>query len=143
MNLGTLFRRKKPILSRDQVYASRPMRNPNLRWERTEEGLVVLAIPRREDLLGKILTIVFVVPKSRSVQLDEVGSFVWDLCDGENSIREMIDRLSGEYKLNRKEADVSLTTYLRDLAKRGIVGFELDRDGLEPDVQRALEAGRI
>ena len=111
--------------------------------ERDEAGLVVLSIPRRADGLGKILTIVFVVPKSRSVQLDEVGSFVWQLCDGVNSIREMIRKLGSEYKLNRKEADVSLTTYLRDLAKRGIVGFEMDRDGLEPEVQRALELGRI
>ena len=143
MNLGSHFRRKKPHLTKDQVYASRPVRNPNLRWERDEAGLVVLSIPRRADGLGKILTIVFVVPKSRSVQLDEVGSFVWQLCDGVNSIREMIRKLGSEYKLNRKEADVSLTTYLRDLAKRGIVGFEMDRDGLEPEVQRALELGRI
>jgi len=143
MNLGFLFRRKKPLLSKDQVYASRPLRNPNLRWERNEQGLVVLSIPRRTDFLGKILTVVFVVPKSRSVQLDEVGSLVWDLCDGTNSIREMIERLSREYKLNRKEADVSLTTYLRNLAKRGIVGFELDRELLDARTQRLLESGRI
>lgn len=143
MNIGFPLRRKKPLLTKEQVYASRPLRNPNLRWERNEEGLVVVSVPRRSDLLGKILTVVFVVPKSRSVQLDEVGSLVWDLCDGTHTIRDMVDRLSREYKLNRKEADVSLTTYLRNLAKRGIVGFELDREMLDPRTQRLLESGRI
>lgn len=108
--------------------SSRPIRNSLLTWESNEEGKVVITIPSRNDTLARIVSKIFVVPKSRQLMLDdEVGSAVWQYCDGEHSIRSIVDHLSKNYKLTRKEAEVSVTEFLRQLGRRRLVGFAIDK----------------
>ena len=59
--------------------------------------------------------------------LDEIGSFVWRLCDGNHSVREIIRALAARYKLHRKEAEVSVVAYLRTLAKRRLIAVAVPR----------------
>jgi hypothetical protein len=40
----------------------------------------------------------------------------------------MIRRLSGQYKLNLKESEISLLHYLRQLGQKRLVGFLVDRE---------------
>jgi hypothetical protein len=65
----------------------------------------------------------------RPLELDEIGSFVWRMFDGRTQVREMIRRLSERYKLNRKEAEVSLTSFIRTLAKKRLVVLAVRRSG--------------
>jgi len=117
-----LKRRGSP-LTREQAFDARPVRNPSLKWRLNDEDSVEVIIPRRGDRLGRALGFLFYVPQSRPVVLDEVGSRVWTLCDGERTVEEIVETLRGEYKLGRREVEVSLTEYLRTLGKRGMIGF--------------------
>ena len=67
------------------------------------------------------------LPKSRVVALDEVGSFVWERCDGQNTVNSIVNALCSKYKLTRKEAEMSLLAYFRQLGKRGIIGFAVPK----------------
>ncbi|MGE5530737.1 MAG: PqqD family protein [Bacteroidota bacterium] len=124
---------KKPQggLTRDQAMAAWPVRNPDLVVHESEDGLVAVELPRRKDWVGGALGFLFFVPDSKPVQLDEVGSFVWKRCDGEHTVNEIADALAAEYKLNRREVDVSLTQYLQTLGKRGMIAFAIPRDVAE------------
>ena len=124
---------KKPQggLTRDQAMAAWPVRNPDLVTHESEDGLVAVELPRRKDWVGGALGFLFFVPDSKPVQLDEVGSFVWKLCDGEHTVNEIADALAAEYKLNRREVDVSLTQYLQTLGKRGMIAFAIPREVAE------------
>ena len=119
-----LRRRPKPI-SREQSLRSVPLRNTVITVERTDQGHVRLVVPRKETWWVRILSRVFYIPKRRPLTLDEVGSFVWDLCDGKNNVRQIIRALCQRYTLHRKEAEVSVVAYLRQLAKRGLIGIAL------------------
>ena len=68
------------------------------------------------------------VPEQRQVELDEVGSDVWEWCDGSATVAELTSRLAAHQKLNPREAEVSLTQFLQDLAKRRFLGLALDVD---------------
>lgn len=120
------FRRKARV-SRDEAFASLPVRNPHVEFERQENGETTLTIRRRQDWWVRLLTLVFFVPKHRKVILDQVGSEIWALCDGQHSVREMVEHVARRYKLNRKEAEISLTTYLRNLGKRNLIAFAVTR----------------
>lgn len=111
--------------------AAWPVRNPALAWTTNDDDCVVVRLPRRKDLVGGMLSFLFSVPESKPVVLDEVGSFVWQLCDGENTVSGVIDKLSREYKLNRREAELSLTKFLQMLGKRGMVAFAVPREVAE------------
>src|SRR3990170_415344 len=119
MRLNPLARSRRPRVGRRQALQARPIRNPHLTTQRDELTLVV---PRRSDWVGRLLSLVFIVPKERNIVLDAVGEDVWSLCDGEHTVEELVRQVGGKYRLNPKEAEVSLTDYLRQLGKRNLIG---------------------
>ena len=129
------FRRRPKSLSRDQSLASVPLRNQAIEVERTDEGEVRLVVPLRQTWWAKLLARVLYVPTKRTVVLDEIGSYVWELCDGQRNVRQIIESLSKRYKLHRKEAEVSAVEFLRQLARKGFIGIAV----LKSDATRADE----
>ena len=126
--------KKKPMpLSRDKAFEARPVRNPSLKWRINEEGTIEVIVPRRKDMFGRVMGFLFFVPESRPITLDEVGTAVWELCDGEHTVEEIVRALSKDYKLQRREVEVSLTEYLRTLGKKGMVGFLIPKEAIEEE----------
>lgn len=107
--------------------AAFPLRNDRLTVRPTDGGELSVTIPRRSDWLGKVLSVIFIVPKQRQVVLDAVGADVWALCDGSHTVADVIRAVADKYRLNRKEAEVSVTTYLRQLGKRGLLAFAVPK----------------
>ena len=126
------FLRKRRAPSRHEVLGAIPVRNDRIEWElRADDGsdgeaepVVVLRVPRRQDRLGRMMNRLFEAPSYRQVVLDELGTDVWQLCDGRNSIEARIRELARRHKLERREVEVSLTTYLRTLTQRGFIGLK-------------------
>jgi hypothetical protein len=116
-------RRARSPLTREQALEARPVRNPSLKWRLNDQDEVEIIVPRRSDRLGRVLGYLFYVPTTRPLVLDEVGSRVWHLCDGERTVAEMVQTMCDEYKLGKREVEVSLTEYLRKLGRRGMIGF--------------------
>ena len=122
--LRKLFPRKfVSKITRQEILSAVPVRNSLVEWETNEHEEVVLRVPRRQDRLGRLLHRVFVAPPFKQVVLDEVGSDVWQLCTGENNVDAIVKSLSKKYKLSRREVELSLASYLRTLAQRGLIGL--------------------
>ncbi len=119
--------RRRPRLTPEQVLSSRPVRNSNLETEAMEDGGLRVITHRREDWWVRLLSVVFPIPRERRVELDEVGRQVWELCDGENTLKDMIEVFQKRHKLTRMEAEWSLRNYLKDLGKRRLVGFVVEK----------------
>ncbi len=127
-----LFWKKKPKLTREQSLNARPLRNPGVRVERDIDGVATLYVPFRTAGLAATLCRWFKVPPSDAkFELDEVGTFVWDMCDGSLPVREMSDRLIDQYKLTRKEGEAALTIFLRNLVRRGLVLMVVPKEDVE------------
>ncbi len=121
--------RRKPKIERKDALAMIPVRHPLVTWESTGSE-VVLSIPLREDKVARTIKKMITslrmareLPESRQLALDEVGSFVWELCDGERNIDCLVQSLVRQYKLTRREAEASVTTFLQTLAKRNLIGL--------------------
>lgn len=112
-----------PMPSREKVFHLRPVRNDAIEWETNEEGEALLRIPLRRDRMGRFVRFWFRLPETRAVQLDEVGTFVWRLCDGTRSVDAIVRQTGQQYKMNRREVEISVTTYLQILAERRLIGF--------------------
>ncbi len=119
---------RKPKIERKDALAVVPIRHPLVTWERRDTE-VVLTIPMRDDRIARAIKAIMTamrvkdLPDSRQVGLDEVGSFVWELCDGERTIDGIVSGLSKEYKLTRREAEASVTMFLQTLAKKNLIGL--------------------
>jgi len=125
------FRRRSrtPELTRETSLKSMPVRNPDLKVKREQNGAVTLHVPFRPPRWARFLSkLLRMEDAERRISLDEIGTFVWDMCDGETTVRAMIARFTDKHKLNRKEAEVSMVEYLRTLAKKGLIGIIVPSD---------------
>ncbi len=114
--------RRKPV-SRKDLLEAKPFRNSVVTWE-MKETQVRLQVPRNDRRTVAWLARLFPLPESRTIDLDEVGSEVWWLCDGERTVKEIVGALASGHRLDRKEAEMALIEYLRTLTKRGLVGLD-------------------
>jgi len=118
----------KPKPSRGQIMGARPVRNPSVKWVREARledrpPVALLQIPRRGDRWGNLLAKAFRLPDFRKVELDEIGSDVWELCDGVRSVDVISRAICVQYKLNKRQGEASVTAYLRMLAERRLVAL--------------------
>jgi len=113
--------------NRSEAYDYRPMKNHEVREERLESGEVVLTYPLllRPWLMrfAERIGLGSKEPLTRKLQLDEMGSLTWKLLDGERSVQDLVDFLCGKYQLNRREAEVAMSGFLRELGRRGLIGL--------------------
>ena len=140
MILDKLRRKKKqkaPSLTRSEFLRLKPIRSPMVEWKKDEEGKIKIIIPLKKikkegKRVGKkrarLLSKLFPEPEEKRIHLDEIGSIVWELCDGKKTAKEIVDHLCQKYKLLPREAEVPLSSYLNTLAKRGLLGFIVPED---------------
>jgi hypothetical protein len=114
-----------PQVDRKAVMTLRPGRNSLLTWEKREGGETILTVPQndRVSLITRAMARWLQVPTERKVELDEVGSYVWELCDGTRTVETIVQQTGKQYKLNRREAEVSVTMFLQMLHERNFIGF--------------------
>lgn len=91
------MKKKKNVISKN--YLERiPMRPAHLNWSADAEGKVTLEI-ENTGLFNRIAQKLFKKPRVSFVHLDETGSFLWPLLDGEKNIIELgklVDERFGE-----------------------------------------------
>ncbi|MGD2174015.1 MAG: PqqD family protein [Candidatus Brocadiaceae bacterium] len=127
-----LFGRKKrdlPELSREESLSAKPVLNRLVKVERDGKGNVILHIPRRDTALVRFVSRVFKMSPYSRLTLDALGTFVIELCDGDHTVRQIVDKLSENYKLNKREAELSTSEFLRTLARRSIVALVIEEQG--------------
>ena len=79
--------KKKQIINENYL-ENIPVRQEGLRWDADENGMVTLYV-HNTGLMKKITQKLFNKPEYTQVHLDENGSFVWPLIDGEKNIIEL------------------------------------------------------
>ena len=119
--------KRETNLSRTQALDCTPVKNTYVQVTRLDTGEVLLTYPAtmRPWISGLIRR--FGRPSegdmTRKLQLDELGTTVWDLLDGEKTVRNIVVQFAEQYKLQHREAEVSVTQFLHSLGKRGLIGM--------------------
>lgn len=122
--LPSLRRQPKRQPTWREMLELRPVRNPNLEWSE-ENDRIVLCIKHGERKGWKLRLLNFFVPlpPERRVALDAIGTDVWRLMDGSNTVGKIAKQLAKKYKLAPREAELSLQQFFKELGRRGYVGF--------------------
>jgi len=113
--------------SRAAALKCRPAKSLHITELRLETGEVLLeypltvrpwlaAVARR---LGRSREIV----QTKKLQLDAMGTAVWDLVDGNRSVRRIVEIFAETHRLDNREAEVSVTGFIRELGQRGLLGL--------------------
>jgi len=147
---GLVTRKAAPPLARDDALRLRPVRNPAVTWTEPakvddddeeasaddrgpEPDALRLVLPQKRDRLGTFLERFFGPSGKRQIGLDSFGAKVWLLCDGVHTIGDLVDMTSTTYKLNRRQAEVSVLAFMKMLSQRQLIGYVKD-ERKQPDV---------
>ena len=138
--MGIFSRQSTPQITREQAMNAKPIRHPELEATRAVNGEVSIKIPRRKTWWLNLLAKMGGFPEYRILTLDRVGSWVWDLCDGQHTVKELVARLAEEHQLSRKEAEVSMVTYLRQLVQRNLVALAIEKNVKDEAAETGADA---
>lgn len=81
------MKKKKEVISQNYLEKI-PLRPAHIVWSKDEEGIVTLDI-ENTGLFNRIAQKLFRKPKVSHIHLDEMGSFVWPLLNGDKNIIEL------------------------------------------------------
>ncbi|WP_051931945.1 PqqD family protein [Clostridium sp. KNHs214] len=96
-----------------------PYKNPEIQWER-KENLITLVI-NRNKAFDKVMQKIFKSPKSVNIELDELGSFVWEKCDGVSNIKDICESLEKRFGKEADPAMERLLTYIKILINNNLI----------------------
>ncbi|MFH1139903.1 MAG: PqqD family protein [Pseudomonadota bacterium] len=119
-------KKKEPVLDRAEALACRPLKNPAAVETRLAGGIVRLsyslpvkpfmaALARRLGASEQGLT--------KKLELDQLGSAVWDRIDGRATVGDLVDWFGREYQVLPQEAEAAVTAFLRELGRRGLAAL--------------------
>jgi len=105
-----------------------PVRNEQVDVKVLQNGFVQLAYPLAvKPWFGKLADRVGLWdkrPTIKRLELDEMGTFVWGLINGEHSVKDIADAFVAEYQVQNREAELSVTAFIKDIGQRGIIGLK-------------------
>ncbi len=114
-------------LSRKDALAFCPVRNRDVEEQIQPNGLVRLSYPTTLKPWFAKLAQRFGKwdgkPMTKQLELDEMGGLAWSLINGTNTVQHIVNAFIREYGLERKEAEMSITAFIKELGRRGIVGL--------------------
>jgi len=124
-----VFRKKSGAshLSRVQALEYTPVKSREISETRLESGEVVIEYPLIVRPWIAAVARRLGGPQNRKqtkkLQLDALGTSVWDLVDGKRSVRIIIRIFAKTHRLENREAEVSVTSFIRQLGQRGLLGL--------------------
>jgi hypothetical protein len=125
-----VFKKKSNSVSMTRAEALKftPVKSDRVQESRLETGEIVLTYPIDirpwidrivKRFGGKASTAV-----DKKIQLDELGTAVWEQINGERSVKQVVQWFAKKYQLHTKEAEVSVSRFLRELGNRGLIGLK-------------------
>jgi len=94
-------------------------RNPAIIWrhEARREQELLAAQEQGEDIADG--GTVILIHQGTMHQLNLLGGEIWQLCDGERSLEQIVDALVATYEVDRDELEQDVREFVADLSERG------------------------
>ncbi|HEB68292.1 MAG TPA: PqqD family protein [Desulfobulbus sp.] len=122
-----------PGSDRQYALACIPMRNPECIEEHNAEGILLRYSVQAKPWLRKIFkSAAGREPEiiHKKLQLDAMGSSVWQVIDGKKSVHTISRDFRKRHQLEPREAEISVSEFIQQLGKRGLVALkEPEKDG--------------
>lgn len=117
---------------RQRSLHARVQRSGEVTFHTNEKGRIVITYPvqrprglRLLRLLGGLVA----GPgrQDRTLELDLIGSLVWAECGRHRRVSEIIELLAKRFRISHREAELSVTDFIRVLGSRGLLSVVMER----------------
>ena len=109
---------------KDENYLERkPICKNGLNWSKDESGNVTLEMENK-GVANRIMQKLIKKPKTSYIHLDEMGSFVWPLMDGEKDILEIGKFVEEHFGEKANPLYERLSQYFKTLEKYNFIEYK-------------------
>jgi ABC-type sulfate transport system substrate-binding protein len=88
-----------------------PEKNTELAWRVIDNEAVIIPLDEQTSESEKINF------------LNETGTKIWELIDGKNTIKDIVEKILEEYDIDEKEAEKEVISFVNKLEKKNLVKF--------------------
>lgn len=99
-----------------------PKKSEKIHWIEKEDGLTQIII-YRDSLFERIVRKLFFTPDKYKIDLDKMGSFIWNQIDGEKTIYEISQLVKDEFKEEAEPIYERLIQYMSILKNNKFIEF--------------------
>ena len=114
---------KNKKIKGENYLEKKPIKKPGLNWEKKPNGMVILEIENK-GIANRIAQKILKKPKISYIHLDDIGSFVWPLIDGERDIIEIGELVRKQFGSGAEPLYERLAEYIKIFENHGFVIFE-------------------
>ena len=116
------MKNKKNVISKNYL-EKKPLRKGGLSWTKDENDIVTLEIENK-GVINRIAQKLLKKPKITYIHLDEMGSFVWPLIDGEMDILKLGELVEEHFGEKAHPLYERLAKYFQILDSYGFVEWK-------------------
>ena len=107
---------------RDNYLDKKPVR-ADIPWNTDENGNITLHVENK-GVMNKIAQVVFKKPKVSYIHLDEMGSFIWPVLDGEKDVFEIGKAVKEHFGDKAEPLYERLSKYIQILESYKFISFK-------------------
>ena len=105
--------------NKENFLEKKPQRNPDISWKE-KDGQITLEIENK-GVFNRLAQKLLKKPKISYIHLDEMGSFIWPLIDGESDIIALGERVKEHFGDKAEPLYERLSKYIKILESYGFV----------------------
>lgn len=103
---------------------SKPVRNDKVDWEKLNSDVIKLYLPHKKTTVMKLLSRFIDIPDERSFRFNPMGSMVWELCDGNNTVEDIKETILKRTKSSDKDVEKRLSKFINRLVRNELVTLD-------------------
>lgn len=108
---------------KDENYLDKKPVRANLKWDTDDEGNVTLHVENK-GAMNRFAQLVFKKPKVSFIHLEEMGSFLWPLFNGEKTIYEIGELVKEHFGEKSEPLYERLAKYIQTLESYKFIEFK-------------------
>lgn len=105
--------------NKENFLEKKPQRNPDINWKE-KDGQITLEIENK-GVFNRLAQKLLKKPKISYIHLDEMGSFIWPLIDGETDIIDLGEKVREHFGNKAEPLYERLSKYIKILESYGFV----------------------
>ena len=113
----------KKNIKNENYLEKKPICKEGLNWSKDENGSVTLEMENK-GVANKIMQKLIKKPKTSYIHLDEMGSFIWPLMDGEKDILEIGKFVEEHFGEKANPLYERLSQYFKTLEKYNFIEYK-------------------
>lgn len=119
-----------------------PYRKDHVQWTTDEKNLICIFF-YRNSFISRCLRFIFNTPEKISIDLDEIGSAVWGMCDGKSSILDIGKKLLRKFGDKTEPLYPRLAHFIKILYSQGYIGLQYNNREEQHNEQKSGQPDRF